>query len=110
VFTGTLDVPNYELEAAGTGMWRGGQEELTAPYVDRYFTELAATVSVRSGWVLADATEVFFPVTSLTEETLDRAKRLAGDDTLPLSVRRRLGDCADDLGRQLAIRKAYPTS
>jgi aminopeptidase N len=110
VFTGALDVPNYELEAAGTGMWRGGQEELTAPYVDRYFAELAATVSVRSGWVLADATEFFFPVTSLTEETLERARLLAADATLPPSVRRRLGDSADDLARKLAIRKAYPTS
>jgi len=110
VFTGRLDVPNYELEAAGLGMWRGGQEELTAPYVDRYFDELPYTVKVRSGWVLADATEFFFPVTSLTEETLGRARLLAGDETLDLSVRRRLGDAADDLARKLAIRKAYPTS
>ena len=110
VFTGARDVPNYELEAAGLGMWRGGQEELTAPYVDRYFDELPYTVKVRSGWVLADATEFFFPVTSLTEETLDRARLLAADQTLDLSVRRRLGDSADDLARKLAIRKAYPTS
>ncbi|GAA4754760.1 aminopeptidase N [Nocardioides endophyticus] len=110
VFTGKLDVPNYELEAAGLGMWRGGQEELTAPYVDRYFDELPDTVRVRSGWVLADATEFFFPVTSLSETTLDRARLLASDTALDLSVRRRLGDAADDLARKLAIRKAYPTS
>jgi aminopeptidase N len=110
VFTGKLDVPNYELEAAGLGMWRGGQEELTAPYVDRYFDELPETVRVRSGWVLADATEFFFPVTSLSETTLDRARLLASDTALDLSVRRRLGDAADDLARKLAIRKAYPTS
>ncbi|MFC6345538.1 aminopeptidase N, partial [Nocardioides hankookensis] len=110
VFTGRLDVPNYELEAAGLGMWRDGQEELTASYVDRYFDELPYTVQVRSGWVLADATEFFFPVTSLSESTLERAELLAADDTLALSVRRRLSDCADDLARKLAIRKAYPTS
>jgi aminopeptidase N len=110
VFTGRLDVPNYELEAAGLGMWRGGQEELTAPYVDRYFDELPDTVRVRSGWVLADATEFFFPATSLSETTLDRARRLAADTALDLSVRRRLGDAADDLARKLAIRKAYPAS
>ena len=28
-FTGEVDVPNYELEAAGLGMWRTGQEHLT---------------------------------------------------------------------------------
>ncbi len=110
VFTGRLDVPNYELEAAGLGMWRGGQEELTAPYVERYFDELPDTVRVRSGWVLADATAFFFPVTSLSEATLERARGLAADTTLDLSVRRRLGDAADDLARKLAIRRAYPTS
>jgi aminopeptidase N len=110
VFTGRLDVPNYELEAAGIGMWRGGQEELTAPYVDRYFDELPDTVRVRSGWVLADATEFFFPVTSLSETTLDRAHLLAADPALDLSVRRRLGDAADDLARKLEIRRTFPTS
>lgn len=108
VFAGELDVPNYELEAAGLGMWRGGQEELLAPYVDRYFEELPATVSVRSGWVLADATEFFFPVTSLSETTLERARALAADESLDLSVRRRLGDCADDLARKLASARAFP--
>ncbi|KQW52968.1 aminopeptidase N [Nocardioides sp. Root1257] len=110
VFTGRLDVPNYELEAAGLGMWRGGQEELTAAYVDRYFDELPATVAVRSGWVLADATEFFFPVTSLTGSTLERALAMAADDSLDLSVRRRLSDCADDLARKLAIRTAFDAS
>ena len=52
-FTGEVDVPNYELEAAGLGMWRVGQELLTEPYVDRYFDELPGTVDVRQGWVLA---------------------------------------------------------
>jgi aminopeptidase N len=110
VFTGALDVPNYELEAAGLGMWQAGQEELTAPYVDRYFEELPATVAVRSGWVLADATEFFFPVTSVTEETLARAQALAADEGLDLSMRRRLSDAADDLARQLAVRRRFPVS
>ncbi|MDF1602526.1 aminopeptidase N [Nocardioides sp. YIM 152315] len=110
VFTGALDVPNYELEAAGLGMWRGGQEELLAAYVDRYFDELPATVTVRSGWVLADATEFFFPVTSLSAETLARAQDLAADTSLDLSVRRRLADSADDLARKLATARAFPAS
>lgn len=108
VFTGRLDVPNYELEAAGLGMWRGGQEGVTAEYVDRYFAELPATVGVRSGWVLADATDFFFPTTSRSESTLARAQALAADESLDLSVRRRLGDAADDLARKLASLKAFP--
>ena len=73
-FTGETDLPNYELEAAGLGLWRGGQEELTEPYVERYFADLPDTVQVRSGWVLAEAAEHFFPRTSLTRETLARAR------------------------------------
>ena len=107
-FTGKVDVPNYELEAAGLGMWRGGQEAITAEYVDRYFTDLPATVGVRSGWVLGDATECFFPRTSITPETLERARSVAADETLDLTVRRRLADRADDLARMLTVKARYP--
>ncbi|MEP9383617.1 aminopeptidase N [Nocardioides sp. KR10-350] len=109
VFTGETDLPNYEVEAAAAGMWRGGQEELTAPYVERYFADLPGTVAVRSGWVLGDATEDFFPSRSVSEETLAAARMLVADPDLDNAVRRRLVDCADDLARKLAIRRAYPT-
>jgi aminopeptidase N len=107
-FTGETDLANYELEAVGLGFWRGGQEELTAPYVERYFADLPDTVRVRSGWVLADAAEQFFPRTSLTRETLARAEALIADGDLDLSIRRRLVDEADDLARKLAVLEAYP--
>ncbi|MGY2703588.1 aminopeptidase N [Nocardioides sp. HB32] len=107
-FTGKVDVPNYELEAAGAGMWRGGQEQLTAAYVDRYFVDLPATVGVRSGWVLADATDFFFPRTSVTEETRDRTLAMSREESLDLSVRRRLADQADRLTRTLAVMTRYP--
>jgi aminopeptidase N len=109
-FTGEVDVPNYELEAAGLGMWRVGQEQLTDPYVDRFFAELPATVDKRSGWLLAEAAESFFPTTSLTDETLAKAQSLIGDETLDLAIRRRLVDEADELAHRLAIRRAYPAS
>ncbi|HEX5088437.1 MAG TPA: aminopeptidase N [Nocardioides sp.] len=107
-FTGETDLPNYELEAVGLGFWRGGQEKLTGPYVERYFADLPGTVRVRSGWVLADAAEHFFPRTSLTRETLDRAEALVADGDLDLSIRRRLVDQADNLARKLAVLEAYP--
>jgi len=107
-FVGEADLPNYELEAVGLGFWRGGQEALTEPYVERYFAELPDTVRVRSGWVLADAAEHFFPRTSLTRETLARAEALVGSGDLDLSIRRRLADEADNLSRKLAVLEAFP--
>jgi aminopeptidase N len=107
-FTGESDLPNYELEAVGLGFWRAGQEALTDPYVERYFADVPETVRVRSGWVLADAAEHFFPRTSLTRETLARAEALIADGDLDLSIRRRLVDEADNLGRKLAVLEAYP--
>jgi aminopeptidase N len=108
VFTGETDLPNYEVEAAGQGLWRGGQESLTTPYVDRYFDELPVTAQARSGWVLADAAEAFFPATSLASGTLARAEALIADPELAAPLRRRLSDSADALRRQLAVKAAYP--
>jgi len=108
-FTGAVDVPNYELEAAGTGLWRGGQAGVTRPYVERYFAELPATVQVRSGWVLALAAEAFFPLAHADEHTHTLATTLLADpDALPPSVRRRVIDMADETLRRIAIRTAFP--
>ncbi|CAB4714931.1 MAG: aminopeptidase N [Actinobacteria bacterium] len=107
-FTGVVDVSNYELTATGFAMWRGGQEELVAPYVGRYFDELPATVAVRSGWVLADAAEAFFPTTPVDAGTVERARALIADPALDASMRRRVIDETDDLVRRLAVRAAYP--
>jgi aminopeptidase N len=106
-FTGEVDVPNYELEATGLGMWRVGQEELTAPYVARYFEELPGTVSVRSGWLLADAAESFFPLTALDDDTLARARALIGREDLEPSLRRQVVDRTDELERRIAVRRRF---
>ena len=63
---------------------------------------------MRSGWVLAEAAEDFFPRTSMTAETLARAHALIDDGDLDLSIRRRLVDEADTLQRKLAVLEAYP--
>jgi aminopeptidase N len=107
-FTGETNLPNYELEAVGLGFWRAGQEELTEAYVERFFADVPDTVRVRSGWVLADAAEHFFPRTSMTRETLARCEALIADGDLDLSIRRRLVDEADTLARKLAVLAAYP--
>lgn len=107
-FTGAVDVPNYELEAAAAGMWQGGQPELTAPYVQRYADDLPATAQVRSGWVLAQAAEQFFPATHVEPETATAVRALLDRDVLEPAVRRQVRDRLDDLERGLAVRAAFP--
>ncbi len=107
-FLGTVDVPNYELAAAGRGMWRGGHEDVTEDYVARYFDELPGAADTHSGWVLGEVTESFFPASAVRADVLERARAVLALPDLDPTVRRRLSDCADDLRRQLAIREAYP--
>ena len=106
-FTGEVEVPNYELEAIGLGLWQVGQERLTDPYVARYFDEVLATTEVRSSQMLAVATNIFYPRWSATEDTVARAHALLGRDDVDSTIRRELVDETWDLERRLAIRQAF---
>jgi aminopeptidase N len=106
-FIGERDASNYEIEAAGRGLWRHGQEELTLEYVERYFADLPGTAEVRSGWVLADAARDFFPRLAVDPTTVGRAQSLAGRESLDGSLRRALVDSADDLARAVRSRETF---
>ena len=106
-FTGATEASNYEIEAAGRGMWQRGQEHLTGPYVDRYFADLPRTVEVRAGWMLADAARDFFPRLAVDRQTVRRAEDLAADDSLDHSLRRAVVDSADDLARAVRARETF---
>ena len=74
---------------------------LTAAYVPRFFTEMPATETFRSGWSLAQVVADGFPVAHATRESLALAEQtLAGD--LPAAVRRSMTDGTDVLRRALA--------
>ncbi len=107
-FTGEVDVPNYELEAAGLGMWRRSQRPILEGYVDRYFAEVPATAELRSGWVLADAAQAFFPTVFEDDDTLAKARALLALDSFDPAMRRRIIDQTDELERRIAIASAYP--
>jgi aminopeptidase N len=106
-FLGEVDVPNYELKATGLGMWRHGQGFVTDAYVDRFFEDLPGTLALRSGWLVADAAEHFFPHTSLSEETVARALAFAADPNIEAVLRRPVADAADILARNLAVRRTF---
>jgi aminopeptidase N len=106
-FTGEVEVPNYELEAIGLGIWQVGQEALTDPYADRFFDDAPGTADVRSGWLLGQATADFYPRWSATEQTLARARALLARDDLAPEIRRALVDETWDLERRFAIRQTF---
>jgi aminopeptidase N len=106
-FTGEVDASNYEIEAIGTGMWQSGREGLLAPYVERYFAEVAGTTAVRAGWGLADAALFYYPITVVEDDTLARTEALLADPELNPSIRRVLVDAGDELRGRLACRRRY---
>ncbi|MEQ4500975.1 aminopeptidase N [Nocardioides kribbensis] len=106
-FTGAVPATNYELEAAGLGLWRPGQEHLTEPYVDRYLQALPTIAEVHQGWVLGQVVTAFFPLTSLRDETVAALHAAADAPGLDATVRRRVVDATDDLEHRLAVARAF---
>ncbi|WP_408899424.1 aminopeptidase N [Nocardioides sp. R1-1] len=100
--TGEVSVPNYEVKAAGTGMWQPDQRDLTAPFAEAYFARLDAIVAAHQGWVQGDVVEAYFPITHLDEAT-EAAAAAALEGELPGAVRRRLADRLDELRRRRAL-------
>ncbi|THI96668.1 aminopeptidase N [Nocardioides sp.] len=100
--TGEVSVANYEIDAAGAGMWRPDQLEVTAPFADAYFSQLDAIVAAHQGWVQAVVVQAFFPITHLDDATAAAAKAALEHD-LPVAVRRRLADRVDELERLRAV-------
>jgi aminopeptidase N len=100
--TGEVSVANYEIEAAGLGMWRPDQVGLTQRYADDYFAHLDEIVAAHQGWVQGVVVAAFFPITHLSPATVEAA-RAALERDLPGAVRRRLTDHLDELERRLAV-------
>ena len=92
------DASAYEVYATAEGFFRPGQEELTAPYVERFFTEIGGTAEFRKGWALGRVTGLAFPDLAVDARTVGLAERaLAGELADP--VRRELVDGLDQLRR-----------
>ncbi|MGI8701449.1 MAG: aminopeptidase N [Nocardioidaceae bacterium] len=100
-------INNYDLYALCGSFFRASQQEVTRPYVARYFTDLPATARFRSGWVVELSCRASFPRFAVTEETVHLAEAtLANDDGEPFA-RRAISDGTDDLRRVLASRAAF---
>jgi len=102
------DIANYNLYAACQGFWHPAQAEVTAPYVERYFAEIAGTEKLRSGWVVASSAGLAFPRFAIEQRIARLADDLVADESVAAGIRRSVSDDADDLKRALAVRSAYP--
>lgn len=101
------DLSNYLFTATAQGFWQPEQAELLQEYVERYFTD-AVALAARRGPAIADAAGRWaFPAYAVNAETLRLGKKcLKKSDPIP-SLRRKLADQLDDLGRALRVREAH---
>jgi aminopeptidase N len=100
--TGEVSVPNYEVKAAGNGLWQAGQRDITAPFAAAYFDQLDTIIGAHQGWVQGEVVEAYFPITHLDDAT-ETAALAALERDLPGAVRRRLTDRLDELRRRRAV-------
>jgi aminopeptidase N len=105
--TGDAQLSNYELYALAEGFWQPGQDEVTAPYVDRYFAEIAQTAGLRNGWVVAHVAGLAYPRTAVSASTLEQSAALLARSDLDSGIRRSVADAADDLRRALESRQKF---
>ena len=96
------DVPNETQRQIAVHFQVTDQDELLAPYVDRYF-EAAETVWERKGVQKATMVLQFmFPRALVTQETLDRVNSWLASATANPAALRYVREGASDLGRALA--------
>jgi aminopeptidase N len=100
---------NYQLYATAAGFWQPAQSALTAPYVERYFAEIPATATLRSGWVVGKLAGLVYPWTSVSSETVARTDELLTRDDLATAIRRSVIDSGDDLRRAATSRERFPS-
>lgn len=99
------DLSNYLFVATAQGFWQPEQADLVRQYVPRYYDD-AVTVAARRGPAIADAAGRWaFPVHAVDPETLRLGEACLSDANPIPSLRRKLADQLDDLGRALRVRE-----
>jgi aminopeptidase N len=97
----------YELYAIAGAFFEPSQNELTAGYVERFFTQMPATVAYRSGWALAKIVLLGYPTAVTDPATLQLADQALERHDLDVGVRRSLVDGTDVLRRALTSLQRY---
>jgi aminopeptidase N len=106
VITTEADLSSYHLLALGDGFWQPEQTELTAPYVERFFTDMPQAARLRGDMALDLLVRLLYPHHAATPETLHHAEKLLARDDISVPLRRKVADASDDLSRVIAVREA----
>ena len=99
----------FRRTALAEGFWQPEQLDLTAPYVERFFTELPDAPTLRGEVALDGLLRFLYPRYAATPTTLEFADKLLARDDLPAPLRRRVVDFTDDLRRAVEARSAAGT-
>jgi aminopeptidase N len=98
-------IPNAVHEAMVAGFWHPAQQEVTAPYVPRYFAGIRGIWERRPGEVAKNTVEYLFPKV-IAPATLQAADAwLAGERDAPAPLRRLVSEGRDGVARALWARK-----
>ncbi|MET0789765.1 MAG: aminopeptidase N [Cellulomonas sp.] len=98
------DVPNAVHEALLLGFWHPAQRELTADYVERYFTEIRPLWDRRPGEIAKNAVQYLFPPV-VEPRTLVAADAWLADADQPAPLRRLVHEGRDGIARALRARE-----
>ncbi len=98
------EVPNAVHEAIVIGFWHPAQAELTAGYVDRYFTDIRPIWDKRPGEIAKNAVQYLSP--SVVEpRTIAAADAWLADTAQPAALRRLVFEGRDGIARALRARE-----
>jgi aminopeptidase N len=101
--TGDASLSNHETSALVIGFWRYGQDDVLAPYVDRYVAELPSLWTARTPQLAGTLAERLFPSTLVRQDVLDRTAALEQPEH-PAGLRRYVSEGRSDLARAVHAR------
>ncbi|WP_405055980.1 aminopeptidase N [Kribbella sp. NBC_01505] len=96
-----------ELLAISEGFWHPGQATITAPYVQRFFTEIAGTADIRAGMVLMLTANRIAPKYAVDADLIGPAEALSGDASVTSGIRRAVANYLDDLRLAVEVRRRH---
>ncbi|MGY4765360.1 aminopeptidase N [Kribbella sp. CWNU-51] len=96
-----------ELLAAAEGFWHPGQAAITAPYVRRFFTDIARTGEIRAGVVVSLTVHRIAPRFAIDAELIGPAEALIADESVVPGIRRQTANFLDDLRRAVEVRRTF---